>query len=628
MVGLGLVGLGVMVLFFLLKFIFKRNEVDRTGLIEVSKKEQPRLFEFIKRLAKETRTPLPKRIYLSQDVNASVFYDSGFWSMFFPVRKNLMIGLGLVNAVTTSEFKAIIAHEFGHFSQRSMALGSYVYNVNKVIYNLLYDNEGYHQAIEKWAQTSSYFAFFAIITSHIVRGIQWVLRQVYSIVNKQYLSLSRQMEFHADAVAASVSGGNHLISSLRRLEVAENSYNALLAFYSEHINKGMKPDNLYPQHREVMRVFSKINGLPVENDLPQVDANSFARFNTSRIVVKDQWASHPSTDDREAHLQSLHLVTVANNQPAWLFFDSPIELQRQFTRHIFEGVKYPVPTQEMDENAFQQHYQKYVERYQLPANYKGFFDSRSVSPIDWDCLETIVPTEGTRLEDLLTDEVLALPYRENGLANDLNVLDTIRNGNLQVKNFEWDGLKYNADAAEKVYQQLTEELNTVKQLLAEADRKIAAWFLHKAGDARGVLIEKYKQLFAVFTQSESDRKLYEAMQTRLLPLYQTMTFKQIETAVVQLKLEEVDFKKRLQQMVNDPESASIISEEQHKTVNDYLLRNSEYFLDHGYVQSSIDRLNVCLGAFHALSNEKLFNYKADVLAAQLELAGIQKLAVL
>jgi Zn-dependent protease with chaperone function len=115
MIGVGLIGLGILVVYFLLKFLFKRNKVDRSHLIEITEQEQPELFAFIRRLTRETQAPFPKRVYLSADVNACVFYDSSFWSMFFPVRKNLQIGLGLVNAVNMSEFKAILAHEFGQF---------------------------------------------------------------------------------------------------------------------------------------------------------------------------------------------------------------------------------------------------------------------------------------------------------------------------------------------------------------------------------------------------------------------------------------------------------------------------------------------------------------------------------
>jgi Zn-dependent protease with chaperone function len=37
--------------------------------------------------------------------------------MFLPIKKNLQIGLGLVNSLNVSEFKAVMAHEFGHFTQ-------------------------------------------------------------------------------------------------------------------------------------------------------------------------------------------------------------------------------------------------------------------------------------------------------------------------------------------------------------------------------------------------------------------------------------------------------------------------------------------------------------------------------
>ncbi|MDQ3190082.1 MAG: M48 family metallopeptidase, partial [Bacteroidota bacterium] len=158
MIGGGLIGLGLMVSYFMVKFIFSKNVVDRSGLIEIHERDQPVLFSFIKEIANETMTNFPKKIYLSPEVNASVFYDSSFWSMFFPVRKNLIIGLGLVNSITISELKAVLAHEFGHFSQRSMKIGSYVYNVNKIIYNLLYENDDYGKTISEWSNISGFFA--------------------------------------------------------------------------------------------------------------------------------------------------------------------------------------------------------------------------------------------------------------------------------------------------------------------------------------------------------------------------------------------------------------------------------------------------------------------------------------
>jgi Zn-dependent protease with chaperone function len=143
MVGLGLISMGVLVLVFLLKFMFSRNKQDLSHLVEIKQTEQPELFGFLQAIVDEVKTDFPKKVFMSTDVNAAVFYDSSFWSMFLPIKKNLQIGAGLVNAVSVSEFQAILAHEFGHFSQKSMKVGSYVYNVNKVIYNMLYDNDDF-----------------------------------------------------------------------------------------------------------------------------------------------------------------------------------------------------------------------------------------------------------------------------------------------------------------------------------------------------------------------------------------------------------------------------------------------------------------------------------------------------
>ncbi len=119
----GLVVLGVMIVYFLIKFMFKTHKTDLSDLTLITRAQHPDLFAFIDGIVKEVGTPFPNKIYISPQVNASVFYDSSFWSMFFPIKKNLHIGMGLVNTITEEEFKAILAHEFGHFSQKSMKVG-------------------------------------------------------------------------------------------------------------------------------------------------------------------------------------------------------------------------------------------------------------------------------------------------------------------------------------------------------------------------------------------------------------------------------------------------------------------------------------------------------------------------
>ena len=61
MLGLGVIGMGVMVFIFLIKFIFKRNIVDRSHLIEIKSADEPRLFALLQEIVDETHTQFPKK---------------------------------------------------------------------------------------------------------------------------------------------------------------------------------------------------------------------------------------------------------------------------------------------------------------------------------------------------------------------------------------------------------------------------------------------------------------------------------------------------------------------------------------------------------------------------------------
>ncbi len=309
--GVGLASLGILVLIFLLKFMFQSHKVDRSHLQEITEADEPELFQLIREIVIEVDTNFPKKIYWSYDVNASVFYDSSFWSMFLPIKKNLQIGLGLANSVSAGELKAILAHEFGHFSQRTMKVGSYVYNVNHVIFNMLYNNESYKKLIENWAGVHRDFVIFISIAVKISQGIQWLLKIMYKVVNINYMSLSREMEFHADEIAAHVTGHVLLKSSLLRLNLAQYAYSSVLNYYDGHPNTRSR--NIYPEQAFVMELLAKENSIPFENGLPQVTLYDHNRFNNSKLHIKDQWASHPSIEERICRLERLNITKEQNS---------------------------------------------------------------------------------------------------------------------------------------------------------------------------------------------------------------------------------------------------------------------------------------------------------------------------
>jgi len=257
LIGGGLIASGLTILFFLVKFLFSSNKFDRDHLTEITKKDHPQVFAMIEDIVEEASTTFPKKVYLSNEVNASVFYDSNFWSMFLPVKKKLIIGLGLMNSVTQQEFKAILAHEFGHFSQKSMKVGSYVYQVNQVIYNMLYKNDSFDNIISKTASLHSIIAICIAGSIWVIKQIQFILQKFYNYININYMSLSREMEFHADEIAAHVAGSKYLASALLRLEFANHALDSTFTFYDQKIKQNIKSKNIYEEQYFIMHFLSK-----------------------------------------------------------------------------------------------------------------------------------------------------------------------------------------------------------------------------------------------------------------------------------------------------------------------------------------------------------------------------------
>lgn len=73
----------------------------------------PRLFAEIERLATSLAEPLPQDVYLIPDVNAWVAERGG--STALGSRRVMGLGLPLLQILTVSQFRAVLAHEFGHY---------------------------------------------------------------------------------------------------------------------------------------------------------------------------------------------------------------------------------------------------------------------------------------------------------------------------------------------------------------------------------------------------------------------------------------------------------------------------------------------------------------------------------
>ena len=618
--GIGLASLGILILIFLLKFIFNSHKSDRSHLIEINKTDEPDLFHLIKEIVEGVKTSYPKKVYLSSDVNASVFYDSNFWSMFFPIKKNLVIGLGLVNTVTKEELKAILSHEFGHFSQRTMKVGSYVYNVNQVIFNMLYENESYYTLINSWANVSGYFSIFVIIANKINEGIQWVLRKLYEVVNKSYMGLSREMEFHADEIAASITGYEPLKNSLLRMTLADNSYNGVLHFYNGKLSENIKSENIYRDQTSIFKFLAEVNNFNIKNDLPSISLEEQSKFDKSKLVIKDQWASHPTTKERIKRLEKTGFLnqsndaTLANN-----VFKDIVETQKQLTAKLFEGVKYEGETKVMGFENFQNEYRNETLSNSFSKIYNGYYDNKNPAPFDLNEINSI--HKSMNVHELFSDEKVDLVYTAIGLQNDIETLKNISNNAISIKTFDYDGMRYKKKDAEDLAVKLKIELDTLNEQITRNDMDIyeCSKRIEVQQNTSKHLEHLYLEFFEFDKTFDTKYEIYLKLLKELEFVNTTTPFEQIKANLDQIKPIEILLKSAIKDIMANAICQTEISNEIRSNLESYLSNEWSYFNTTHYHDDNLNILYTAMNNYAFILSRSYFLMKKKILKYQEEL---------
>ncbi|UTW66924.1 M48 family metalloprotease [bacterium SCSIO 12643] len=619
-IGIGFASLGILILVFILKFVFKSHKIDLSHLIEINRKDEPELFEMIEDIVKTVDTDFPKKIYLSPDVNAGVFYDSSFFSMFLPIRKNLQIGLGLINTVTKNELKAILAHEFGHFSQRSMKVGSYVYNVNQVIFNMLYDNESFDRVIQKWGNVNGIISIFVLLAIKIIEGIQWVLIQLYNIINKSYMGLSREMEFHADEIATRVTGYEPLKNALLRMNLAEYSFNSVLSFYEKKISNNQNSPNIYPEQSYIMNFIARDDELKFINELPSVTIDELNKFNKSKLVIKDQWASHPSTEDRVNKIEALGIESTSSDQAlANNLINRLNDYQKELTKKVFSQIEYKGQVSQLLFTNFKDEYDTLFNQNSFSKIYNGYYDMKN--PLPFDPITISGNTESKSLNQLFSEQNINMVFSYVYLKSDLDIIKQISDKTIRIKSFDYDGIKYSKKESSKLYNRLNTELLDLEEKIKQNDINVFSHFKKIEHDKllTNKLASLYKNFFEFDVRYDSNYKIYEELSNQLQFVQFSLPIEEIEKQFRNIKSQEQKLKIEIQAILNNPLYREELTPEIKENFETYLSKDWLYFGHSVYNDKNLEMLFSALNDYAFLLSRGYFIMKKQILDYQIDL---------
>jgi Zn-dependent protease with chaperone function len=588
LIGLGLIAMSIFVFVSLISFMFKRSKVDLSGYLEVDRTSEPRLFAIIDEVVKEVNTSMPKHVYLTPEVNASVFFNSSFWSMFFPVKKNLTIGLGLMNTHTEIELKGIIAHEFGHFSQKSLRLSSYVYHVNKIIYSMIHDNENIENIADKIADWHQFLGYFVQFGGFIIKGIKFILRKVYVLVNLNYLELSREMEFNADEVAVHVVGKEPMIASKTRSELADYSYRAVINYSNEKINESQKPENIYEAQRFVMHHFAKQYELSSTDGIPMMSKRFMKRFATTKLEFDNQWSSHPSHIDRIEAMEKIDVeIPQLESKQAMKILSNASAMEKTMTNILFKDVEYEKTPSTWYNKEFTQAYQKDMEDDFVHPSFNGYYNRNNIGLLDIDNIQEKMFDNTTHIKTLFTDELTDKAYALSTLNNDIETMKNI--GAYDVSSFDYDGKKYKLDDVGEVLTAMLAEQEELNQAITAHNITIYQYFLYLSSKNPNI---DFKAAYKRFLQVD---KQYELLYDFLIELDEEMEFTEEDNhhEVIEEKLLEVrKIENRLKAELANPEVMQYFQEkmtdECRKAFEKYVSKDWDYFVKPDYNDANIE----------------------------------------
>jgi len=267
--------------------------------------EFPKLFSILKDIAGKTQQEMPKQVYLLHEFNAWVAQRGG--SGQFGGERFMGIGLPLLKAMTVSEFKSVMAHEFGHFHHGDTKLGPWIYKTRSAIGRTIMEL----QERESWLQAP----------------FRWYGKMFLQVTH----AISRNQEFIADKLAALTAGKSSMISSLKRMARDSFAYDAYWRYeFVPVIGSGFLPPlikgyELFMQSADVQKMVAQVS----QQELGEGTANKY----DTHPALRERIEAIEQTDIPDADM---------DESPAMDLLGDAEELERLLMKTIIVADKFAV----------------------------------------------------------------------------------------------------------------------------------------------------------------------------------------------------------------------------------------------------------------------------------------------
>lgn len=502
--GIGLTIVSGSVFILLVKGFFTSTESDPQLRILLRESDHPRLFEFIRQVCEEVGVEEPDRVFALPEVNAAVHTRTSLVNLFVPPKRDLLIGLGLVNALNLSEFKAVLAHEFGHFAQGGW-LASYYTVVYRLSYDIVRGRDWFDEALEKACNSFVPLNVIAMASMHVMGAFRWLLERIFVAIAFRQFTVIRENEFHADRVAACVAGSNAITHGLLRTDFAATTYDQTLSDLSKAADHKLYTSDLYYHQHAVANIVRRQKrnmflGIPPKLKKPE-DGEFVQVFDPEKEVDPSEFGDyHPANHDREENVKKHFVVAEEDTRSSWILFNDPIELRGSITAKVYRrALKLRKGTELSEPEKVQKFIDDEHAETTYDPRYEGVYDDRLISPGDLDELNASIasePWDDERLRNVYGKLYNNLKGKSEERKELVDELDKVLNESNNAK----------SRRIKRIVAELEEKIEEIDQSLESFDRRV--YMVHiqmafKVGD------DEFNELLSCYRFHMALQKIYK-----------------------------------------------------------------------------------------------------------------------
>ena len=251
-------------IFYMVKSLFARTKIEDPGRT-LSESEAPQLWALVRSVAQDINTRPVNEIRVTHGTELAVYERGGMRvKMQDKAERVLIVGVATLNGFSQNAFRAVLAHEYGHFSNRDTAGGDIASRVNLDIIRLAE------------AMALSGTATVYNIAFQFLRVYHFIFRRITHGATRLQEVLADRVAVHQYGADAFREGLTHVIRrDIEFSHVANQEINA--AFSSK-------------------RALQNLYEMTEQNEDIKKDLEQMYNENIARPTTEDD--THPSPQDR------------------------------------------------------------------------------------------------------------------------------------------------------------------------------------------------------------------------------------------------------------------------------------------------------------------------------------------